>query len=183
MSKLNIIVLLLSVLFIFEVNAANPVGLKSVGATGGILLPQDNWENGFAVEIQTDLGEIIKYIFLIPHFGYWHAAGNKEGIDLSYTNIYFGTKFIGYFNTKPRGFYAGLGIQYHIIDEQQITPGFDAIETEVSSLNLTRVGYSVIAGYLLKLKKISFSFEPRYTLIPGADNMISISLGASYLLP
>jgi hypothetical protein len=31
------------------------------------------------------------------------------------------------------------------------------------------------------LKRISFSFEPKYTIIPGGDNMTTISLGASYL--
>jgi len=178
-----LILLFILILFFGTADAANPVRLKSFSASGGILLPQDNWDNGFSIELQSDFGEIIKYVFLFPHIGYWQAGMNKEGMDLSYTDIFLGTKFIGYFNSKPRGFYAGLGVQYHIIGMDEISGGFDTIDDTITKQNFTRVGYSVIAGYLFKLKKVSFSIEPGYTIIPGADNMITINLGIGYLLP
>jgi hypothetical protein len=160
-------------------DAADPVGLKSTGVSGGILLPPEGWENGFALELRSDFGEVMKYVFLMPHIGYWHA----KRMDLSYTNIYFGTKFIGYFNSRPRGIYAGLGIQFHIIEQEEISGGYNEVEDEVTKANLTRIGYSLIAGYLLIHKQMTFSFEPAYTVLPGADNMVSISLGVGYLFP
>ncbi len=183
MKRSYLIICSIMILFIGKSYASNPVGLKSVGAMGGILFPQSKWNNGFVVELQAELGEVIKYVFLMPQIGYWHADKNREGQDLTYTNIYFGSKFIGFFNAKPRGFYAGLGIQYHIIGEDEFLSGIDVVADEIASRNTTRVGYSIVAGYLLKLKNVSFSFEPRYTLLPGIEDMINISLGASYLLP
>jgi len=183
MKRSYFIIISIMILFISKSNASDPVGLKSVGAMGGILVPQNTWNNGLAVELQSELGEIIKYVFLVSQIGYWHAGQNKEGQDLTYTNIYFGSKFIGFFNTKPRGFYAGLGIQYHIISQDELLSGIDVVENEIVTRNISRVGYSIVAGYLLKLKNVSFSFEPRYTLLPGTEDMITISIGAGYLLP
>lgn len=183
MRKICGYVLVIIFLSAMKISASDSVKLNSVGLTGGILLPQENWDNGFSIEIQSDLGEIIKYIFLIPHIGYWHTGWNESDMELSYSNIYFGAKFIGYFNPKPRGFFAGLGIQYHIINRDEIDTGFNTTEPVVKNRQFEKLGFSFLAGYRLKLKKICFSFEPRYTVIPGGENMTTISLGASYLLP
>jgi hypothetical protein len=181
MRKICGYVLVIIFLSVMKAPASDSVNLNSIGATGGILLPQGNWNNGFSAEIQSDMGEIIKYIFLIPHIGYWHTSRNETDQDLSYSNFYFGTKFIGYINSKPRGFFAGIGIQYHIINQEEIDTGFDTTKPAVKNRQFEKLGFSILAGYRLKLKRISFSFEPKYTIIPGGDNMTTISLGASYL--
>ncbi len=183
MKTVNLLLLIIMVAFAGIAEAANPVKLKSLGVGGGILLPQEKWDNGFTGELQADLGEIMKYVFLIPHIGYRSTGMSDNGQELAYSDLYFGAKFVGYFNSKPRGIYAGLGFQYHIIGQEHIANGFDTTEDTIVQDDLTRVGYTALAGYLLKFKKVSFSLEPAYTVIPGADNMMTITLAIGFLLP
>ena len=163
--------------------AENPVRLKSAGLYGGILMPQKNWDNGFAVAVQTDFGEIMKYVFLQPYAGYWRAKTSVNESELSFSDIHFGTKFVGFINSKPRGVYAGLGLQFHIIGQEEYSKAFETAEPEINKQHMTRVGYSIVTGYLLVMKRVSLAVEPAYTVLPGLENMITINIGISYLLP
>jgi hypothetical protein len=178
-----LLLLIIMVAFAGTADAANPVKLKSLGVGGGIFLPQEKWENGFTGELQADFGEIIKYVFLIPHVGYRNTSMSDNGRELGYSDLYFGAKFVGYFNSKPQGIYAGLGLQYHIIGQEHFTEGFDAREDEVVKEDLTRIGYTAVAGYLLKFKRVFFSLEPAYTVLPGTSNVMTITLAIGFLLP
>ena len=183
MKTVYLLLLITMVAFAGTAEAANPVRLKSLSAGGGILLPQDKWENGFTGELQADFGEIMKYVFLIPHAGYRSTGMRDNDRELAYSDLYFGAKFVGYFNSKPQGLYAGLGLQYHIIGQEHFSEGFDTSEGEIVKDDLTRVGYTAVAGYLFKLKRVSFSLEPAYTVLPGADNVVTITLAIGLLFP
>jgi hypothetical protein len=175
------IILLLSVL-----SSAQDLEVQSLGVGGGLLLPQGDWNSGFYIELQTELGEILDYIFLSPYFDYMSSKRSeetsKETYNLSLNYFSFGSKIIGYINSKPRGFYLGGSLSFNIISSDAVDYQSADENLYIKRSNDTKIGLAPVAGYLFKLKTVSITIESRYTLIQGGFNAFQIGVGFNYNL-
>lgn len=182
MKYIYIFLLTLFIFFSIKTISAQDIELKSLGLSGGIIFPQGDWNEGFAIEIQTDFGEVLDYVFFTPFAGYWNSGFTEKAKDLSLQHITFGAKIFGYLNPKPRGFYLGTAIDFHIIYSESLAPQDYESIVEIEKSTDTKIGFAVIVGYLLKFKKYSIFLESKYVLIPSGFNTAMVSTGFSYNL-
>ena len=150
--------------------------LKGIGLNGGYTLKTGKVQKGFGIEVHADFNEVLKYLFFMPSIAYWQTDFTEGDYSLQRNHFNFGAKFIGYFNPKPRGVYAGIGLYYHFIGNET---RIDYTE-EISTNNEQKLGFSILAGYLLRFKRVSLFLEPRYSLIHGGYNTFQTYLGVTY---
>ena len=184
--KSKIIFYLFFLLLLPSLLAAQRTKIEAIGFSAGTVLPEKNWDPGFAFEGQVDMGEILDYVFLIPTVSYWQSQKNDSYGDFSETitrrHINFGAKVVGYINPKPQGLFAGIAVQYHYILSESLTPLTVSNLAEVQEMDHTRLGLGALLGYCLKLRKASFFLESRYVFIKGGYNTAQLSAGMFYLL-
>ena len=148
--------------------------IKAVGVGAGICLPQGGWDPGIAVTGQIHMGEAIKYLYFTPYLSYSRAVrsetinGQSEELSIQYMTL--GAKMIGYINSKPQGFYAGGELSYNLITYDEIQWGELSQGTQLINSNTTKLGFSVLAGYLFKLRKLSIFVEADYMFTVGGFN-------------
>jgi hypothetical protein len=156
--------------------------LKGVGLNGGYIIPIKNIQNGFSVEARFDFGEVLKYVFFFPTVSYWRIQDKSDLQNLTRNHVNFGVNFLGYINSKPRGFYGGGGIHFHILSADELDYSYRVENPDIKSKTDTKLGFSLIMGYLLPFKRISLYLEPGYTFIHGADDTFQARLGLYYKL-
>ena len=156
--------------------------LKSIGINGGYIVPIQDVNSGFSIEARTDFGEVLKYVFFLPTIGYRQINEIKNDRDYRRTHLNFGTYFFGYINSKPRGFYGGVGIHYHIIQSEEEQQEYLSDTSSVTNKTNSKLGLSFNFGYLLKFKKISLYIEPGYTWLHGGFSTLEARLGINYML-
>ena len=169
------------IIFLFLISSLHGQGLKSIGLNGGYIVPIEDVKNGFSIEARADFGEVLKYLFLFPSVGYKNVVENKNEQDFTRTHINFGAYFVGYINSKPRGFYGGLGIHYHIIQTEKEKQDYLEEEPSIIDETNTKLGLSINFGYLLKFKKVSIYLEPGYNYIHGGFSTLEARLGINYI--
>lgn len=160
--------------------------INSVGVSGGVSLPQGDWDPGFTVGAQANFGEAVKYIFISPYLNYSNAQQlievdqNTEDLSIQYLSL--GAKLVGFINSKPRGFYLGGSISYNIISEYTLENGQLADSYTIQKNNTTKVGYAALMGYLFALKSFSIFVEADYMIVPGGYNNLLGSVGVDFNL-
>jgi hypothetical protein len=107
---------------------------------------------------------------------------NEKTYDLSLNYFSFGSKIIGYINSKPRGFYLGGSLSFNIISSDAVD--YESVDNnfDIKKSNDTKIGFAPIAGYLFKRNTFSINIESRYTLIQGGFNTFQIGVGFNYIL-
>jgi hypothetical protein len=181
MTKYNGILYLI-ILLALGTSTVQSQKLNSLSVNAGYIIPANEINNGFSMEMRTDFAEVLKYIFLFPSLGYKNLNKIDQDIELKTSHINFGAYFVGYFNSKPRGFYGGLGIHYHIINTEEIDTNFLETNQQVVDKTDTKLGFSLSVGYLYKLRKISFYIEPAFTVIPDGYSTQQVRVGFAYYL-
>ena len=180
MNKLYIRVLSLAII-LFTFGSLCGQKLTAVGINGGYVVPVGNVSTGYTIELRADFGEVLKYVFLLPTISYWQVEEENDIHNLNRTYLNFGTNFIGYINSKPRGFYGGMGINYQIISAEE-NDSFNNLSPDIKTVTNTRLGFSVLFGYLQKFKRVSLYLEPSYSYIYGGYNILQVKLGFNYIL-
>ena len=183
--KHNLYILIL--IFIFsELTYSQDFQLKSIGLGGGVFLPQSEWDHGFYVELNGEFGEILEYIFFSPYIDYKRCERSeeisKETAKLTLQYLSFGSKFIGYLDAEPKGLYLGSDISFNIISSEAIQNSSEHESDDIRTLNHTKVGISIIMGYLFKFETVSLNIQSRYTFIQGGFNIFQLGLGCNYIL-
>jgi hypothetical protein len=169
------------IIILFLISSLHSQKLKSIGINGGYIIPLEDLQSGFSIEARANFGEVLKYLFLFPSIGYKNVVENRNEHDFSRTHINFGAYFVGYINSKPRGFYGGLGIHYHVVQAEKNMQDYLEEEPSIMNETSTKLGLSINFGYLLKLKKVSIYLEPGYSYIHGGFSMAEARLGISYV--
>ena len=108
MRKTITITLLLLVLSSFTF--AQGLGLKSITAKVGVILPEDPWDSGFQFGAKADMGEIAENFHLYPVFEYWSSS--LGSLDL--TNIQIGAE-THYAIENVKGLYVGAGLVLNFV--------------------------------------------------------------------
>ena len=148
--------------------------INSVGVGAGVCLPQGGWDPGFSITGHLHMGETIRYLYFSPFLSYSRAPqsvdinGHSEDLSTQYFTV--GAKMIGYINSKPQGFYLGGSISYNFITYDEIQWGELSQSTRVVKNNTTKIGFTGLAGYLFKLRKLSIFIETAYMFTAGGFN-------------
>jgi hypothetical protein len=161
---------------------AQNIELEAIGVSGGTFWAQNNWDPGFAFEINFRMGEVLDYIFMQPRISYWRAGKTEKQHDLSLQHIAFGTKLIGFITPRPRGPYVGTSIQYHVISEEKASPLLLSNSSEVQSVDIQKVSLSALAGYLQQFRKVSFALQVEYVFLPDRLSAAVVTAGIFYHL-
>ena len=174
------IVLYLCIIFAL-ISGVQPIygqKLQGIGINAGYLFPVQDVEKGISFELQADMGEVLKYLFMQPSISYTQIDHNQDNIIRNQTLLALGAKFVGYFNSKPNGFYGGLGIYFNRISTEE--PDYDspALKNNIH----TKLGISFLTGYLYKFKRVSIYLEPVYNYIYGGFNNLQVKVGFNYII-
>jgi hypothetical protein len=168
---------------------ANPLLSKvvqSIGGGPGVCLPQGGWNPGFSIIAQANMGEVLKYLYFSPYIKFSQAGKseeiNQELENLSVQYLTFGTKLVGYINTKPKGFYLGGAVSFNLIASDEIEWGEFAQNTRINTNNTTKLGFSGLAGYLFMLKTLSIFIETGYMVTVGGNNNLTLLTGLNLTL-
>lgn len=162
---------------------ARPKLVKDVGISAGIALPQGGWDPGYTLQIQSNFGEVLKYLFLSPYI-YYSSAQKSEKVmtveeDLSIQHTGFGVKLFGFINPKPQGPYFGGALNFNYISYETLEYGQISHLYEVQKNSTTKIGLTAIAGYKFAFKKYSLHVEVNYAILPGGFNNLFGLVGAN----
>ena len=152
--------------------------LAGIGLNAGYVLPINHVDKGLSVELSADMGEVLKYLFLQPSITYRQIDRNRGEETVDERALTFGTKFIGYFNNTPKGFYAGVGVYFNRITTELTNETDPDLKSDIH----TKLGFNILTGYLFKFKKVSVYLEPCYQFIHGGFSNLQIKAGLFYLL-
>jgi hypothetical protein len=165
---------------------AQTVTFPSLGISSGLILQQNEWNPGYSVGLQCEVGELLDYIFLVPYLTYWNAEKSESGAGvtrtLSLSDINFGAELIGYINPKPNGLFAGAGIGYHIIMADRLAPQYFTPLPMVEEETYTKLSCAALLGYQYKISAFSYAIKLKYYLINGGYNTFQTALIFSYNL-
>jgi opacity protein-like surface antigen len=160
--------------------------VQSIGVGVGGCLPQGGWNPGFTAGVQANMGEAIKYLYFSPYLSFSQAVKseeiNNQDERLSIQYLALGVKMVGYINSKPRGFYLGGGLSYNLIAYDTIEWGQLVQNTQISTYNTEKLGFTVLAGYLFILKTISIFIEADYMFTAGGYNHLRVDTGVYFNL-
>ena len=176
--KLKIITAGMIIFIVFGIMPVKGQKLSGIGLNAGYILPVNHVDKGLAFELSADMGEVLKYLFMQPSITYRQIDRNRGEEIIDEKALTFGSKFVGYFNSRPKGFYAGAGIFFNRITTEKT----EQTDPELKSDIHTKLGFSVLTGYLLKFKKVSVYLEPEYQLIHGGFSNLQIKTGLFYIL-
>ncbi len=165
---------------------AQGLNFPAIGIGSGVILQQNKWDPGYSVGLQCEVGEMIDYIFLIPYLNYWNAEKSESGAGvtrtLSLSDINLGAELIGYINPKPKGFFIGTGIGYHIIMTDRLAPHYFTSQPIVEEETVTKVSFAALLGYQVKISAFSYAIKLKYYLINGGYNTFQTAFIFSYNL-
>jgi len=157
-----------SLLFIFSsVAVSQDMGLKSITAKAGVLMPEDPWDTGFQIGAKADFGQIAQDINLVPFIEYWSAGYDYSGfgssLSLDLTNIKLGAS-AHYAIPNVKGLYAeaGLALNFLSIDNPSVT--IFGVTTGGGSASETKFGAVILAGYEIPLGSMNGVVEAEYNL-------------------
>ena len=159
----------LSLLFIFSSFAlSSNLGLKSITAKAGVLLPEDPWETGFQLGAKADLGELAEGINLVPFVAYWSSSydfsGFNESLSLDMSNIKLGAS-ARYAVPSVKGLYgeAGVSINFLSVDFPGVT--VFGISSGGGSDTSTEFGLVLAGGYQIPLGGMTGVLELEYNIM------------------
>ena len=157
-TKIFLVVLLLGVTnSIF----AQGMNFPAVGISSGVIFQQNKWDPGYSVGLQCEVGELIDYVFVIPYIAYWNAEKAESGAGitrtLSLSDINLGAELIGYINPKPKGFFTGIGIGYHTIMADRLSPPYFTPQLMVEEETVTKLSFAALLGYQIKISSFSYT--------------------------
>ena len=170
----------LSLLFIFSSFAfSQGLGLKSITAKAGVLLPEDPWETGFTLGAKADLGELAENINLVPFVAYWASSydfsgfGSSSSLDMS--NIKLGAS-ARYAVPSVKGLYgeAGVSINFLSIDFPGVT--VFGVSSGGASSSSTEFGFVVGGGYQIPLGGMMGVIEAEYNIMELSALEISFGI-------
>lgn len=165
---------------------AQRIDFPAVGVSSGVILQQNKWDLGYSVGLQCEVGELIDYIFVIPYAAFWNAEKSESGAGvtrtLSLSDINLGAELIGYINSKPKGFFAGTGIGYHIIMADRLAPAYFTPQPKVEEGTETKLSFAALLGYQLKIASFSYTIKLKYYLINGGYNTFQTAFVFGYNL-
>ena len=158
--------------------------IKSVGIGGGLSAPKGTWDPGFAILAQTDVGEIMDYLFLFPFINYSQARKTETigdiSKDLTIQYLGGGAKLVGYINSKPQGFYCGGSLSFQYIHFDSFNPDNVSKYSEVNQIKTTKIGFGGLVGYLFILKPLSIFLEADYAFMQNNLNNLSVFTGINF---
>jgi hypothetical protein len=154
-----------SLLIIFGSSAfSQDMGLKSITAKAGILMPESPWDTGFQVGAKADFGQIANDINLVPFVEYWSSGYDLAGFgSLDMSNIKLGAS-AHYAVPSVKGLYAeaGLALNFLSIDNPSFT--VFGITSGGGSTSDTKFGAVIVGGYELALGSMNGVIEAEYNL-------------------
>lgn len=155
------------------------IGLKSITAKAGIIMPEDPWETGFHVGASANLGEVVENITLVPFVEYWSTSydqsffGEKYGLDL--TNFKIGAA--GHYDiANVEGLYVGAGLALNFLSVDVVIPNFVGGGTSTSSSSNTEFGAVALAGYRVPLGNMQGVVEAEYNLMDVATLQLNFGV-------
>jgi len=164
--------------YVFGYMPVNGQKLSGIGVNAGYIVPLNHVDKGLSFELSADMGEVLKYLFMQPSITYRQIDRNRGEEIVDEKALTFGSKFIGYFNSRPKGFYAGVGVYFNRITTEKTVETDPELKSDIS----TKLGFSILTGYLLKFKKVSVHLEPEYQFIHGGFSNLQIKTGLFYIL-
>lgn len=177
---------LLTILIFGTVNLvfAQRVHFPAIGLGTGVIFQQNEWDPGYSLNLQCEVGEVMEHVFLIPYVAYWNAekSESRSGITrtLNLSDINLGSEIVGYFNSKPKGIFAGVGFGYHIIMVDRLAPAYFNPNPEIEEETETKLSAAILAGYQWKISAFSMALKLKYYLINGGFNTFQTSFIFGY---
>jgi opacity protein-like surface antigen len=182
MKKLSILLVFFVVCGLIANASAADFGLYSVGARGGILLPEDPWDTGFFIGGTANIGELTDNLELHPILTYWSTGYSFEGVDLdlSLSNIQVGGD-VHYYLENVEGLYVGGGISLNFVSAEFATVNFFTGESITESSSDTDFGFDILGGYEIPFGDNTGFIEARYNIISDL-NTFEIGVGILFNL-
>jgi len=155
------VILILGLTLIMATTAySQGLGLYSITAKGGLILPDSPWDSGFEIGAKADMGEIFENVRLNPVVEYWSASYGIAGFDLDLTNFQIGAE-AHYAVAKVKGLYVGAGLVLNFVSFD--FPGL-ALIGGTSSISNTDFGVTVLGGFEFPLGGMTGVAEAKYNL-------------------
>jgi len=158
------IVTLLSVLFLSAVSFGQGLGLNSITAKAGIIMPEDPWETGFQIGAKVDMGQLADNIHLVPFAEYWSSSYDFGSASLDLTNFKIGAAG-HYMIPNVSGLYAGAGLSLNFLSVDVPGVTFFGTTTGGGSASETEFGFNVLGGYKFPIGGMNGVVEAEYNLM------------------
>ncbi|HGY54866.1 MAG TPA: hypothetical protein ENK44_04130 [Caldithrix abyssi] len=155
--------------------SAQGLGLNSIGAKAGIILPEDPWDTGFYGGVVADMGELTENLGLVPFATYWKSNYSISGYDLGLSNIQIGADVHYYLPGAP-GLYLGGGLSLNFLSVEYPTFDYVTYSTSTTSESETKFGFGFLAGFGFNIGNQSAFVEGKYNIISDL-NTIELALG------
>lgn len=151
------------------------LGLKSITANAGVALPSGNWDTGFVVGAEANIGEVYNGVTLHPNVAYWSSsyswdyAGSSDTFTLS--NIRIGADGHYAIEQVP-GMFAGAGLGINFVSWNW---DYFGTSTEYSE---TTFGFDAVAGYEFMVGNFGAVAAGRYST--SSYSTIELTLGLKF---
>ncbi len=152
------IVTVFTVLLMSAFSFGQGLGLNSITAKAGVIMPEDPWETGFHIGAKADMGQLTDNINLVPFAEYWSSSYDFGGASLDLTNFKIGAAG-HYMIPDVSGLYAGAGLSLNFLSFD--IPGLGAF----GSGSNTEFGLNVLGGYKFPLGGMNGVVEAEYNLM------------------
>jgi len=186
MNRWSKLILVLCLLVWSGLAHAQKVEFPAIGVGPGVILTQNQWDPGYSLDIQCELGEMLDYVFLVPYISFWHAeqveSSAEKSITLNMSHLALGTELIGYINSKPEGIFTGVGLGYHVIFVDQLASQYFNSQPYSTEATEYKISLAALAGYQFKLAAFSCAFKLKYYYIDGGYNTFQTTMIFSFNL-
>jgi len=183
LKRLKLIIFIFPFLLFLNNANAQEIKLHSIGVKGGIILPEGDWNTGYTVGVQVDMGEIIKELYLVSSVNFMNSSKTitNYGIsnDLSLAQFTIGADLFGYSPVKPKNLYGGIGIYFHYIQKDIAKLYNISRDVQINSIDDNKLGFALLVGYLIDLKTTEITLGSRYILANDGYNAFLITLGVN----
>ncbi len=142
---------------------AQGLGLHSITAKGGVMLPETPWDTGFQLGAKADLGEIFENARLNPVIEYWNFGYSVTGFDYDLTNIQIGAE-LHYAIASVKGLYVGGGLVLNMVSWDIPTVSFGGFSSGGGSVSNTDFGATALAGLEFPLGGMTGVAEAKYNI-------------------
>lgn len=169
--------LLLIVLMVFALAfgvQAQKLEFSNLGVAGGVIFPQDEWDTGFRIGVNSNLGELTDDLYLVPLAAYWSSGYTFGTFDLSLSNIQVGAD-VHYMIKNVKGLYAGGGLSLNFLSVD--FPNLFGQGT--SSSSDTKIGIHLLSGYNVPIGNLDGFAEAKYNLVSDF-NTFELTVGVYF---
>jgi len=174
MKRLMVVLMVLGFIGLSQAQGFN-LGLNSITGHVGVALPDGDWDTGFVVGAEANIGEVYNGITLHPNVAYWSAsydwdsAGDSDTFTLS--NIRIGADGHYAIEQVP-GLYAGVGLALNFVSWEWSVIGYSEEYSE------TELGFDAVAGYEFMLGNFGAVAAGRYST--STYDTIELTLGIKF---